>query len=505
MKPLNYDKSTCSPVSSNCVIWQGPDIECINLCKGDTITDVVYKLATELCSIMETLDVKNYDLSCFAGGACPPSNFKIFIQVLIDKICKIQGCLPDCFEACPPCEQTPNVQSAARVMAVAPIASSSFTGDSVVTVAEPFYYVNQYGDTVTTMTVTEYAVAIGNKVATHISQIAAIQQAITSQNQRITALENAPAPTLELPTIIPTGILPKTATAIDDVLTVLEAQFVQLRNATGTPNEIYTNIQKQPNINSSKSLANPSATMSSLPGWTSIVSNEAESVGNIWIAINDIRTSVQNLIATYLPSECNNISLTINASFASNVVTLYINGNVPDYFNNTIPTGTPFKFEDTLGNSYIININILSIINNPDGYQVDLTNTSINKASNITITAEPSFTSTNTGSECQSILLYTIINQAACPSVTYVPTTNTIDFSFNSESGTRIYTVNLYSELSKEPIASQTINTNEVIEVKGTFSDLNPNTAYTARVIVVVNGIETTCELTAITTLNLLG
>lgn len=501
MKPLNYDKSTCSPVSSNCVIWQGPDIECINLCKGDTITDVVYKLATELCEITEQLNLKQIDLKCFADGICPPSTFRQFIQLLVDKICKIQGCLPDCFDACPPC--TPNTPAAARVMATTPMTSA--TGDTVVTVAEPFYYINQYGDTVTTMTVTEYAVAIGNKVATHISQIAAIQQALVSQSQRITALENAPAPTLELPTIIPTGILPKTATAIDDVLTVLEAQFVQLRNATGTPNEIYTNIQKQPNINSSKSLANPSATMSSLPGWTSIVSNEAGSVGNIWIAINDIRTAVQNLIATYLPSECNNISLTINASFASNVVTLYINGNVPDYFNNTIPTGTPFKFEDTLGNSYIININILNIINNPDGYQVDLTNTSINKGSNITITAEPSFTSTNTGSECQSILLYTIVNQASCPSVTYVPTSNKIDFSFNSESGARIYTVNLYTQLSEEPIASQTISTNEVIEVTGTFSDLNPNTAYTARVIVIVNGIETTCELTAITTLNLLG
>ena len=501
MKPLNYDRSTCSPVSSNCVIWQGPDIECINLCKGDTITDVVYKMATELCDITEQLNLKQLDLKCFADGVCPPETFRQFIQVLIDKICKIQGCLPDCFDACPPC--TPNTPAAARVMAVTPMASTN--GDTVVTVAEPFYYVNQYGDTVTTMTVTEYAVAIGNKVATHISQIAAIQQALVSQSQRITVLENAPAPTLELPTIIPTGILPKTATAIDDVLTVLEAQFVQLRNATGTPNEIYTNIQKQPSINSANSLANPSATMSSLPGWSSTVTNEAASVGNIWIAINDIRVAVQNLIATYLPSECNNISLVINASFSENVVTLYITGNVPSYFNNTIPAGTPFRFEDTLGNSYVININILNIINNPSGFQVDLTNTSINKASNITITAEPSFTSTNTGSECQSILLYTIINQAACPSVTYVPTSSTIGFSFNSESGSRIYTVNLYTQLSEEPIASQTITTNEVTTVTGTFSDLTSNTAYTARVIVVVNGIETTCELTAITTLNLLG
>ena len=41
MKPLNLDNSPCSPISSNCIVWQGPDIPCIHLCTGDTISDVV--------------------------------------------------------------------------------------------------------------------------------------------------------------------------------------------------------------------------------------------------------------------------------------------------------------------------------------------------------------------------------------------------------------------------------------------------------------------------------
>ena len=47
MKPLNLDNKPCSPISSNCVIWQGPDIPCIKLCTGDTVSDVVAKLATD--------------------------------------------------------------------------------------------------------------------------------------------------------------------------------------------------------------------------------------------------------------------------------------------------------------------------------------------------------------------------------------------------------------------------------------------------------------------------
>ena len=83
MKPLNLDNSPCSPISSNCVIWQGPDIPCIKLCTGDTVSDVIFKLATELCTIIDQLNVSNYDLSCFNLTACPPEDFQALIQFLI--------------------------------------------------------------------------------------------------------------------------------------------------------------------------------------------------------------------------------------------------------------------------------------------------------------------------------------------------------------------------------------------------------------------------------------
>ena len=83
MKPLNLDNSQCSPVSSNCVIWQGPNIDCIDLCTGDSISTVVYKLATELCEIMNQLDLTNLDLACLKVGTNPPETFSELIQLLI--------------------------------------------------------------------------------------------------------------------------------------------------------------------------------------------------------------------------------------------------------------------------------------------------------------------------------------------------------------------------------------------------------------------------------------
>jgi hypothetical protein len=90
MKPINIKKQkTAASKSSNQVLWDGPDIPCINLCEGDTITDVVYKLATEVCKMMEALDVSNpdnYDLSCMDIAHCDKITFQQLLQALIDQV-----------------------------------------------------------------------------------------------------------------------------------------------------------------------------------------------------------------------------------------------------------------------------------------------------------------------------------------------------------------------------------------------------------------------------------
>ena len=62
-KPTNTRSSGCAVTTSNCVVWQGPDLCCINLCHGDTISDVINELAKKICKIFEMLDVQSYDLS----------------------------------------------------------------------------------------------------------------------------------------------------------------------------------------------------------------------------------------------------------------------------------------------------------------------------------------------------------------------------------------------------------------------------------------------------------
>jgi len=85
--------SNCVPISSNCIIWQGPNIECIGLCQGDTITDVIYKLATAYCELSNQLQAGNFDISCIEcpeGIDCTVDNIQDLLDVLIAKICELQ-------------------------------------------------------------------------------------------------------------------------------------------------------------------------------------------------------------------------------------------------------------------------------------------------------------------------------------------------------------------------------------------------------------------------------
>jgi len=96
IKPTNFGSGKgITPVSSNNVIWQGPDLPCIKLCKGDSISKVIYEMACKLCALIDMFELDNYTLDCLALDKCDvPKDFVQLIQLLINKICEILGMAP---------------------------------------------------------------------------------------------------------------------------------------------------------------------------------------------------------------------------------------------------------------------------------------------------------------------------------------------------------------------------------------------------------------------------
>ena len=88
MKPVksNLSKNGCSPVASNCVAWDGPDLCCITECAGDTMSNVIFKLSQELCYHRALLDLTVLDLEGLnlpGDGSRTPANV---LQAIINKI-----------------------------------------------------------------------------------------------------------------------------------------------------------------------------------------------------------------------------------------------------------------------------------------------------------------------------------------------------------------------------------------------------------------------------------
>jgi hypothetical protein len=275
MKPLNLDNSPCSPISSNCVIWQGPDLACIKLCKGDTVSDVIAALATELCTILDQLNVSNYDLSCFDSTACPPVDFKALIQFLINHICALEGVTP----------------------------TSTGTGgcpDCVVTVASCFIE-----GTTTTMQLVDYVNMIANRVCSILISITDLQDQINELDIRISVLENTPSPSFTLPTIVVDCTLQASpfigfggpATAISTVLTALINDntygYCALRTATGLPAALQAAVASQCITSGTDSLVYGTPMGTAYSGtWIGSPATVADAITDLWIALCDVFTYV---------------------------------------------------------------------------------------------------------------------------------------------------------------------------------------------------------------------
>ena len=273
MKPLNLDNRPCSPISSNCVIWQGPDISCINICNGDTVSDVVAALATELCTLLDQTNVSNYDLTCLGITACGPKDFQALIQLLINKICELQGVPADTKDAsaCPDC---------------------------LVSVAPCFV---QNG--ITTMQLLDYVQMIANKICDLIESIADLQDQIDALNIRVTILEETPPPTFTLPSLTPdcdlgvssngTPVNPATSQTIDIVLDALINDdtngYCVYTAALGEVADLYTAISRKC-VNDGTPMLSTPGTFGSLVTWVDDANYDtvADAINNIWLVLCDI-------------------------------------------------------------------------------------------------------------------------------------------------------------------------------------------------------------------------
>lgn len=282
MRPLNLDNSPCTPTSSNCVIWAGPNISCIKLCTGDTVSDVVYKLATELCTLLDQTNVSTYDLACFNLAACPPTTFDQLIQLLIDKICALENITPT---------------TTTTTSTTSPGKSATSTADPAVSgyllTAAPCLGGGTVG-------LVDYVNMIAARICNIVTEITIINAGINSLDIRVTALETAPIPVFTLPTFtIQCAISTLPALSVQAIDTVLEAfindEWCPYKVALGTYSDLSTAVSSQCVSGLDTALISQYTTSTIMqvyyPSYVGTPTTVAEALSNLWIALCDVRNA----------------------------------------------------------------------------------------------------------------------------------------------------------------------------------------------------------------------
>lgn len=482
MIPTNSSNSTngCDSISSNCVIWQGPDISCINLCNGDTISDVTAKLAELVCTLItdgvaSNPNLTGLDLSCLNIPGTTPTTLVPVLQKMVDAICQ---------------KNTPGNTYTLPIM----------------TLPACLVYNDPSGNPVTQLRLDLFTTLIANKVCDILTTIVYIQTTLTNHNTRLNVLEACVLPcsgaTVEkkvVPTcIINVGVL----TDVSVLLLALEVRFCALETAVGLPAAINAAISQGACIlSTTTTLADPTVSYGSIPGWNNTPVNLAQSTQNIWAVLCDMYTAVSNIQLNCCPSGCNLVTFGYNTSnvLASNGTISGINFN----FQNTTGTGSviPATFNDCAGSTIItvrdsLNVAVTSTVsvaalqNSAGGVTISLPGLNIYGA----LTTSIAFCVTDGRDTCNDTIVKSIDGIVPCPTLVASAIASeeaTITFT-NSLGLTPVYIINIRNTTTNILAATYTQNSPGPT-VTHNFTGLVAGTNYTASVTIQVGGVTKVC------------
>lgn len=279
-----YSRSGCIPVSATCVTWDGPNISCINLCKGDTIDVVIYELAKILCDITENvLDVSTLDFECLLeNGECQPKTLLETLQLIISEIC-----LPP--EPVPP---TPFPM---------PIAD----------LPECLWYTED-GDLITALPLDEYVYFLAQKICdilVSIANLTSLFNTLFNQVQIIQSIINSGGggggtpPIINITTQCLSGSAPGQVLPIETAFFNMEQALCSYLAILGTLTQwqdMFNNIC----INSLTVLPCGEGTYGGIAGWVTNPITAAQSMNNLWLVVcqlNDCLSTTPTIPCTTIP------------------------------------------------------------------------------------------------------------------------------------------------------------------------------------------------------------
>lgn len=368
MIPLrsNTNKENCSPISSNCVIWQGPNISCIGLCNGDSVSDVVYKTATLVCELQTTLDLSDLDLKCLVDNCLtcpdPEKTLGIVLQLLINKVCTLQEII----------DSIGGGNSTEVEVRLAQCFIADFTDSN--------------GDVTNPVPVSQYVQKIAQKICDILSRLdsidlttAGLDHDIQALTGRVVTLENA-SDVQVVPVCTGTAI----ATDIDVAVRHLEEKFCTLQSITGIPTALALVLDEECQAVTPpgyvESLATPGTALWQPKDASTTI---ADTLMKMWAAICDVRAAVSLIQDTCCQISCDDLKVDFDVTLTADNGVYFLNfflGQktvIPTTFTDCDATnGQKLTITDGAGHEWTAYLPVRTILNDigyvQNGYPIQL-------------------------------------------------------------------------------------------------------------------------------------
>lgn len=490
MIPTNSSASTngCNNISSNCVIWQGPDISCIDLCNGDSISEVTAKLATKVCDIITNgvdanPNLAGLDLTCLNIQGQTPTSLVPVLQAMVTQICANTGTgqIP---------QPTSRQSSQSQVESNLPI----------MTLPACLQYNDASGNPVTELRLDEFASLIANQVCSNLQSIQLINTTLTSYDTRISTLEACVLPcsgVVAEKQVIPTCIVNVgQLTDVSVLLLALEQRFCALETAVGNPSAINSAIAQTSITGATSSLSTPTTSYGSITGWNNAPSTLSQSVQNAWVVIDDMYNAISAIQLNCCPSGCDSVSFAyttsniLNSSGLIASVTFDFSGSVIPSSFYSMPNRSLITITDADGLSVTSVYDVAGNLGSAPTHTVAIP--TLNTFGDLSTQVQ--FGVTDGTSSCEDTIGTTIPGEIPCPTMTFTSvTTSGATANFTNLLGTTaVYTLTVKDASSGAVVFTYTQN-NPGSNVQIPITGLTAGTDYDAELSIAIQGQSKDC------------
>ena len=451
-KPTNIPDAPCSPVASDCVVYSGQGTcEDIQLCKGDSVTDVLEKVMESICKINNMLDPESYNQPECLQGPCGTAGFVPMIENMMDVLCKAKD------EINKINEQLKKINGSTEVKDI---------DDSI----------NQIKTT------------LGN-INTRIENAF---KDCTDQNKTMYDFFNKKLLGYETKSEH-NGDINNILRKANDASIVSKS----LRNDIGSSGAIIAAMNRLAGgaISTRRMLSRPIQYGNS-ENWIQQPSGLADSLSNMMVVVYDILSATSPMFSDYSGNDCSAINIDIDVDTVDqNRIRLMFNGTIPNGFTDA-QTGSTIEIYEK-NNSVPMVINAVNVI---EGYfrpsqPMDIDLSGITANSTIIVRLMLRSYCANNGTMCERFFEAFGLGASGCPNVMYTSSYNSCNFQFTWSGENTVMAMQIYDASETELLQQISVNAGGE-NVTGRIVNLDEGTTYKARLV--INGEY--CSFKAFTT-----